>query len=299
VAPTARLPIVANVMASPEKPEVVRILEAARIPCAYFPETAASVLAALVRHAELSGRMEDAPAELSGIDVERARLVVEGCLSRGGGMLHPAEAAELLSCYGVSQPAWGLARTPEEAAEVAASLGFPVVLKAVARGLVHRSDEDAVLLDLPDAHGVSAAAADLLDRFAGREPSLFVQAQAPKGVELIVGASAAPGMGHTVVFGLGGIHVEALRDVALGLAPVSAAAASRMVRSIRAARLLDGSRGRRGVDRAELEGLVSRVSRLVTDLPEVIELDLNPVIARPEGERALAVDVRVRVRESA
>lgn len=300
VAATARLPLVANVMASPEKPEVARILEAARVPTYYFPETAAAVLAALARHGELASREEKAPTELTGIDGARARAVIERSLAHGGGMLAPAEAAELATCYGIAQPAWGLARTPDEAAQVAVELGFPVVLKAVARDLVHRSDEGAVVLGLADTRGVLAAAADLLDRFAGREPSLLVQVQAPEGTEVIIGASTngwggAGEVGHTILFGLGGIFVEALRDVSLGLTPVTKLEARRIVRSIRGFPILAGSRGRRGADLARLEDLILRVSRLVTDLPEVAELDLNPVIARGVGESALAVDVRVRV----
>lgn len=291
----ARLPIVANVMASPERPDVARILEAAGVPTWYFPEEAASALAAMVRTGTLAARDEGSVPELTGIDMPGARAVVERALARGGGMLAPDEAAALAACYGIPVPRWGLADTREQAAALAKEIGFPVVLKAVARDLVHRSDAGGVVVGLRDHAETLATAGDLLDRFAGREPRLLVQAQAPGGIEVIVGASAVTGLGHTVVFGLGGVLVEVLRDVAFALAPVTREDAARMVRAIRGAKLLEGTRGRPGADRVRLEELICRVSRLVIDCPEVVELDLNPVLARPEGELALAVDVRVRV----
>lgn len=295
LAPGAAVPLVANVMASPERPEVARILEAAGVPTYDFPEEAAAVLSAMARQGELAARRDGTIPSLSGVDAHRARALVDRVLTRGGGMLAPDEAAELALSYGISQPPWGLTATPEGAMEIATALGFPVVLKAVAEGLVHRSDERGVVLGLRDAREVRAAGAELLARFAARAPRLLVQAQAAEGVEVIVGASAVSGLGHTVVFGLGGVLVEVLKDVACALAPVTSEEAARMVRGLRGEKVLLGTRGRPGVDLSRLEELICRVSRLVTDLPEVVELDLNPVIAAPGRGTTMAVDVRVRV----
>jgi acyl-CoA synthetase (NDP forming) len=290
-----RIPVVANVMASPERADVTRILEAAGIPTFYHPEAAAGVVAVLSRAGEMQGRVEPERVELPHIDVNRGRAAIASALARGGGWLEPPEAFSLASAYGIPVPEWGNAASPEEAAAQADRIGFPVVLKAVAQGLVHRSDEDAVVLDLRDQSNVFAAAADLLDRFSGRSPSLFVQKQAPAGTEVLVGASAVANLGHTVAFGLGGILVEVMKDIVFGLAPLSPGEAKRMIGSIRGADLIAGMRGKPGADRAALVDLLLRVSRLVTDNPAVRELDLNPVIARPAGEPTLAVDVRVRV----
>jgi len=292
----ARIPVVANVMASPEREEVVRILEAAGIPSFYHPEAAAGAAAALSRAGEMMRRTDEpGRVELSRVDESGGRAAVESALARGGGWLDPAEAFALASSYGIPVPEWGSAATPEEAAAEAERIGFPVVLKAVARDLVHRSDEDAVVLDLRDRSNVLAAAADLLDRFARRSPSLVVQKQAPAGTEVLVGAAAVANLGHTVAFGLGGILVEAVNDVVFGLAPMASQDAERMIGSIRGARLLEAGRGKPGADRAALVDLLLRVSRLVTDNPRIRELDLNPVIARPAGEATMAVDVRARV----
>jgi acyl-CoA synthetase (NDP forming) len=248
-----------------------------------------------VRVGEIASRAEPESVELTGIDRSRARVVVDGVLARGGGWVEPPEAFALAAAYGIRGPAWGSAATPDEAAAAAERIGFPVVLKAVARGLVHRSDEDAVVLDLRDRSTVLAASADLLDRFARRSPSLFVQEQAAAGTEVLVGAAAVPNLGHTVAFGLGGILVEAVNDVVFGLAPLSAEGARRMVGSIRGARVLGPARGRPGADPEALVDVLLRVSRLVTDFPEVRELDVNPVVARPAGDPTLALDVRARV----
>jgi acyl-CoA synthetase (NDP forming) len=291
----AGIPVVANVMASPEKPAVKRILEAAGIPVYEYPEAAARAAAALVRAGELAARAEPAPVELPGVDARRGRAAIAACLARGGGLLAPEEAAALASAYGIPIPAWAAAATPEEACTAADRIGYPVVLKGAAAGLVHKTEEEAVFLDLRDRSNVFAAAADLLDRFSGRAPSLVVQQQAASGTELLVGASAVPGVGHAVAFGLGGIFVEAANDVVFRLAPLSSASASEMLSTIRGAGVLDAARSRPGVDRAALVDLLLRVSRLVGDLPEVRELDLNPVIAHPEGAPTLAVDVRVRI----
>ncbi len=290
----ARIPVVANVMASPERAEVIRILEAAGIPTFYHPESAAGAVEALARAGEMRGRPDPERVELPRIDANRGRAVVAAALGRGGGWLDPAEACSLASAYGIPVPEWGRASSPEGAAAEADRIGYPVVLKAAARGLLHKSDEDAVVLDLRDRSTVFAAAADLLDRFSGRSPSLFVQRQARAGPEVLVGATAVANLGHTVAFGLGGILVEAMNDVVFSLAPLSPCDAKRMVGSLRGAALLEPARGKPGADRAALADLLLRVSRLVTDIPEVRELDLNPVIARPKGEAPLAVDVRVR-----
>jgi acetyltransferase len=134
------------------------------------------------------------------------------------------------------------------------------------------------------------------ERFAGEEVSFLLLEQKPAGRELIVGASASPGLGSLTMFGLGGIFVEVMRDVVFGLAPLGRLEAQGMMRSIKAAPVLTGVRGQAGVDLASVEDLLLRVSRLVADFPEVSELDLNPVLAYPAGTPPCAVDVRLRVR---
>jgi acyl-CoA synthetase (NDP forming) len=160
-------------------------------------------------------------------------------------------------------------------------------------GLVHKSDAGAVELDLRGPGEVQSAMARLAERFAGRLSGVVVQPMISGGVETIVGVVQEPVFGPLVVFGLGGIATEVLGDHAARLAPLTTADADDLIRSIRAAPLLLGHRGTPPADLHALQEALLRISRLADELPEVAELDLNPVIARPDG--AFAVDARVRV----
>lgn len=207
-------------------------------------------------------------------------------------LLDPHRTHALLSAYGVPAPAQqqidGV--RPEAAAAAAGTLGYPVVLKAVAPSLVHKSDNGGVQVNLGDAAAVIAAAGRMRDQVTGLSGYL-VQQQAPAGLELIVGSKRDPAFGPTVLVGLGGIWVEVVRDVAVRLAPVTPAEARAMLGELRGAALLAGYRGRPGIDLDALVDLIVQVGRLALDHPQLNELDLNPVIAWPGG--VIAVDARV------
>jgi acyl-CoA synthetase (NDP forming) len=205
----------------------------------------------------------------------------------------PVAAAELLERYGVPLVAQRVVGTPEEAPDAGAELGFPVVLKAYARELVHKSEAGAVRLGLSTRDEVLVAGRELAAALA---PEAFVvQATHPGGVELLVGATRDPAFGPVVAVGLGGVFAELLQDVSLRLAPVTPAEARRMLRGLRASPLLDGYRGSPPVDLDAVVDVVVRIGELVAAEPTVAELDLNPVFAAPEG--ACAVDVRVLLGE--
>ncbi len=180
-----------------------------------------------------------------------------------------------------------------EAVAVAAELGGPVVLKAEAAGVVHKTEAGAVRLDLRTAPDVAAAYDALAARFGAGLQRIVAQPMLANGVETIVGVVQEPVFGPLVVFGLGGVATEVLGDHVARLSPLTDADADEMIGGVRAAALLTGHRGSRAVDTAGLAGILLRVSRLAADLPEVAELDLNPVIARPEAVQV--VDARVRL----
>jgi len=179
------------------------------------------------------------------------------------------------------------------AVAVAAELGGHVVLKADVPGLVHKSDVGAVKLDLRTADEVAGAYAELAATFGASLHRVLVQPMLADGVETLIGVVQEPVFGPLVVFSLGGVATDVLGDHAARLAPLTDVDAEQMIRSVRAAQLLFGHRGAPAVDTAALADLLLRVSRLADDLPEVAELDLNPVIARPDG--AHAVDARIRI----
>jgi acyl-CoA synthetase (NDP forming) len=179
------------------------------------------------------------------------------------------------------------------AVEAAAALGGHVALKADVPGVVHKSDAGAVELDLRGPAEVRSAMRRLEGRFGDRLSGVLVQAMISGGTETIIGVVQEPVFGPLVVFGLGGVATEVLGDHAARLAPLTEADADDLIHEIRAAPLLLGHRGEPAADIGALRGTLLRISRLADDLPQVAELDLNPVIARPDG--VFAVDARVRV----
>jgi acyl-CoA synthetase (NDP forming) len=211
----------------------------------------------------------------------------------GGGWMPPDQTAELLRCYGV--PLVELTGTGSEDEAVAAfrAAAGPVVLKADVPGLLHKTDAGAVELDLRTEAEVRAAYRRLTKRFGERQRRVLVQPMIAGGTDLIVGVSDDHTFGPLVVFGLGGVTTEVLADHAARLTPLTDTDAYQLIGSVRSAPLLRGYRGQPAADLGALRDLLLRVSRLADDLPEVTELDLNPVIARPDG--VFVVDARVKV----
>jgi acyl-CoA synthetase (NDP forming) len=180
------------------------------------------------------------------------------------------------------------------------AIGFPVALKLASRTIMHKTDIGGVKLDLQDAAAVRAAFVAIQDRLAKENKlaamdGVLVQPMLSGGVELMVGVTQDPSFGPLIAFGLGGIHVEILQDVCFRVTPISDLDAKEMIRSIRGYRLLEGYRGHAPADIPAIEDLLLRVARLVEEVPEITELDLNPVIALPPGKGCWIVDARIRV----
>jgi acetyltransferase len=279
----------------PEWRDTVDRVRAAGVPVYYLPEAAARVLHHMDRFRRLRDREEDTPPELD-VDRAAAETVIR---SAGDGFLALHEVGAVLDAYGI--PLVPEARGADHQALIAAAgeLGYPVTLKAEAPTLVHKTEAGAVVCDLRDEQDLRHALHDLGERLGGHDGLGFVvQPHLAGGVEVIIGGARAPGLGSTVMFGLGGIHVELHRDVVFKLAPIGRSAAGQMLGSIAAAPLLDACRGREAIDRAALADVLVRVSLLLADLPQIAELDLNPVIAFPDGRRTAAVDARIRIERS-
>jgi acyl-CoA synthetase (NDP forming) len=194
----------------------------------------------------------------------------------------------------------GVAATREEAVELARRVGFPVAVKLASHQIVHKSELGGVCLNLADAAAVRHAFDKIRDQLeqanqlAAME-GVLVQPMVSNGIEVMVGVTQDPLFGPLIAFGLGGIHVEVLADVCFRVTPLSDRDASEMVRAIRGFRLLQGYRGQPAADLAAIEELLLRISQLVEELPEIREMDLNPVLTLPSGEGCRIVDARVRV----
>lgn len=287
-------PILTVFMSARGGPDVLRTSEP-RIPVYAFPEDAAMALSRVTRYGEWLARPAEAPSRIEARRDEAAAVVARA-LGRGDGWLPPEDVATLLACYGLPVVEQRVVRDPAEAALAAAAIDGPVALKAIAPGVLHKTEAGAVRLDLRGANAVRQAAEEMVAGLAaqGHPPTGFiVQRMAPKGVELLVGVVHDPSFGPVIACGAGGTLVEVLGDVAVRLVPLGRADAADMVRSLRTYRLLTGFRGAPPCDIAAVEDIVLRVSALAEDLPEVAELDCNPVIVTAHG--ALVVDARIRL----
>ncbi|MDJ0975355.1 MAG: acetate--CoA ligase family protein [Planctomycetota bacterium] len=273
------------------------------IPCFPFPEAAARVLARVTEYARWRAQPEPEVPELEDVDVRAARAIGREADPGSTGWLSAADTRALLTAVGLPVLPGGVARDVQAARQLADRVGYPVAVKLASQAIVHKTEMNGVHLDVPDGDGVEAAYAAIHERLAieGRLDAfdgVLVQPMVPKGAELLVGVSEDPVFGPLVAFGLGGIHVEILQDVAFRVAPLTRQDAEAMVRGIRGARLLDGYRGHPPADVDAIHDVLLRVSRLVEEVPEITELDLNPLIAGAPGEGCHIVDARIRVRTS-
>jgi len=272
-----------------------------RIPCYAFPEAPALVLGKLASYAEWRAQPPGKIPEFKDVDLPYARAVCKGALDhRGSGWLSTEESRLVLQAMRLPVAPGGVAKTAEEATALARGLGFPVAVKLASHRLVHKTEIGGVCLNLNDEASVRRAFEEIRGRLA-RENNLdamegvLVQPMVSGGREVMVGMTQDPLFGPLVAFGLGGIDVEILGDICFRVTPLTDRDASEMVHGIRGSPLLEGYRGRPPVDVTALEDVLLRVSRLVEELPEIVELDLNPIFALPPGQGCRIVDARVRV----
>ena len=265
------------------------------VPAYADTESAARALGHAARYQAWRSRPRGKIPELSGLRTADARALITGFLagSPAGGWMPEAKAAELLSCYGVPLAVTMSAASEQEAVEAAAKLGGRVVLKAEAEGSVHRADAGDVTLDRRTPEEVAEGYRALTADFGSRLKRVLVQPMLTGGFEVLIGVVQEPVFGPLVVFGSGGAPGDALGKHVTRLTPLTDADADEMIHAARAAPRLFGALGAPPVDTAALADALLRVSRLADDLPEVSELDLNPVVAREDG--AYCVDVRVQI----
>ena len=293
-------PVLTVLMGREGLPQGKAELHRAGIPAYIFPESAARALAALRRHREWQARpvtVEPTPAVNRG----RAGAILRRAKAEGRRRLDEIEAVQLLEAYGIPTACTRFARDPDDAAQVAGEIGCPVALKIVSPDVVHKSDVGGVRVDLATPVEVQIAAAEMLETVRLRAPEaavrgFVVQRMMTGGRETIAGLTRDPSFGPLVMFGLGGIYVEALGDVTFRLAPIGTLEARDMLTGIRGAAILRGIRGAAPVDFGALGDILRRLGQLGTDFPDIVELDANPVLAFPTG--AHAVDARVLLRPS-
>lgn len=272
------------------------------IPAYAFPESAARVLGKAAAYSEWRRTPLGITPDLAEIDTETAGLVCRTALAqRGDGWLSAEETRKVLSAVKLPMPAGGVATTAEQAAEIANSIGYPVAVKLASHEIIHKTEMGGVRLGLNDDEAVRRSFEQIrkLLRRKGKEDAMegvLVQPMLTGGVELMIGMTADPLFGPLIAFGLGGIHVEILHDVCFRITPLTDRDASEMVTAIRGYRLLQGYRGHQPADVKAIEEALLRVSRLVEEVPEISELDLNPVFAFAPGKGLSVVDARIHVK---
>lgn len=274
----------------------VKYLQEHGVPVYRFPENAAKAFGALYRYSKWLNRQELAPYELKQ-NRQCGRKIIETCLSEGKSYIGELEGTQLLACYGFDALPTELATTAEEAVKLADEMGYPVVMKIVSPQIIHKSDAGGVKVNLADAESVRQAFDQIVQSAKHFDPDaridgVLVQKMAPKGQEVILGATRYPKFGHLLMFGSGGILVEVFKDVTFRLAPINRNSARFMVRGTKGFALLNGFRGTAKADVETVERLLVCLSDLVVDNPEIKELDINPLLVHSEGRGATVADCR-------
>ena len=298
-----QVPIAATVM---DQVEAVRLLpgpdeDSPAVPAYAYPESAARALSHAARYGTWQATPPGRVPDLEGLRPDRARELVAGFLAstRGGGWLPPDLTVDLLGCYEVPLVDCITVTTEDTAMAAAARFGGPVALKADVPGLVRRRDASAVLLNLQGADEVRRGFRSLQETFGDRLAGVIAQPMISGGVKVMISVLQEQVVGPLVLFGLGGAAAYMLADRAARLAPLTDTDADALIHSIRATPLLLGRPGAPAADIATLRDMLLRISRLADDLPQVAELHLSPVVARPDGTQAVDGRIRIQAAEPA
>jgi acyl-CoA synthetase (NDP forming) len=263
------------------------------VPCCRFPEAAARALAHATHYGEWRNEPAGKTVSFSGVDTVLARSIMDAAMKRGGGWLSPKDAQSLLGAFGIPVASAETVASEEEAVHAASRLGYPVALKAIGPGLLHKSDVGGVRLGLANERDLRDACRELVAHLGDRMTNLFVQRMASSGVEMFVGITQDPTFGPLLLCGPGGTFVELFGPPAMRVLPVTDVEASTMLDDMPGRALLDGYRGAPPADRTALGELLLRLSQLAEGCPEIQEMDLNPVRLFEHGLSVL--DVRARV----
>jgi acetyl coenzyme A synthetase (ADP forming)-like protein len=278
----------------------VKYLQDHGIPVYKFPENAAKAFGALYRYSNWLNRQRLAQYHLT-FDRERAAQIIKDCLARGKTRLGELDGIGILESYGFKVLPTQLAQSADEAAAIATEMGFPVVMKVVSEQILHKSDAGGVMVGLQTPEEARQAFDAIVSRGRAYKADaviegVLVQRMAPAGTEIIMGLNRYPVFGPLLMFGIGGIFVEVFQDVTFRLAPIGRNEARRMVRQIKGYKLLQSFRGRPKGDIETVEKCLVGLSNLAMNHPEIVELDINPLLVHAEGQGATAADCRMILR---
>ncbi len=294
-------PILACFLGAQRMAEAVEVLRAGGIPRYDCPEAAVSTIAAMVRYAQWRARPERV-VKLFPVNRRKVETIIERHLHRGALDVAEMESQEILEAYGFVTPRGAVATSADQAANIARQIGYPVVLKIWSPDILHKTEVGGVRLGLGNEQEVMDAFDLMMYRIPPKAPDadilgVLVQKMVREGAEVILGMHRDERFGPLMMFGMGGLMVEVIKDVAFYPAPITAEEAKEMLINTRTYQLLKGGRGRKGVDIDILAEGLQRLSQLATEFPQIQEMDINPYVAGPEGTVPIAVDAYIRLRE--
>ena len=287
--------IVACFMGHSDVEAGVKVLKENQIPTYRFPENPARALSSMTRYQQWLHRSRTEVKHYK-VDRKAANCVILQATKEGQKFLPINQSMDIFSAYEMPVLPWAFVRTAEDAWEQAVKIGFPVVMKVVSQQIIHKVDVGGVRLNLNSADDVQHAFKDIMavgERLKAKIDGVFMQRMAPKGREVILGMKRDPHFGPVLMFGLGGIYVEVLKDVTFRVAPIRELSAYDMLRDIRAFKLLQGVRGEPPADLEAIADCIKRLSQLSCDHPEIDEIDINPLMVYGEGKGAGVIDARI------
>jgi acetate---CoA ligase (ADP-forming) len=295
-------PVLACFIGARKVEEGVKILREGGIPPYSSPEYAVAAAKVMVDYVKWCSRPERV-VKLFPVNRRKVENIIEKHLRQGIREVGEAEAKEVIEAYGFATPKGSIATTPEQAANIAEQIGYPVVLKIWSPDIIHKSDVGGVKIGLENAGQVRDAFDLMMYRIPKKMPKaeilgVLVQQMCTGGKEVILGMKRDPRFGPLMMFGMGGTMVEVLKDVSFYLAPLTEEEAKQMLINTRTYKILTGVRGQESVDIDAIAEGLQRLSQLVTEFPEIKELDINPYIVGPEGTVPIAVDARMSVEKN-
>jgi len=287
-------PIVCNYMTDKSQwTGTTKILKDGGIPIFDFPGTAAKALVSLYRYHKLKSKNKGTLTYFDDCNKLEVQSMINSSKESKKNFLSAVEVNSILKSYNIPVADWRVTNEASKVIALAEEIELPIVLKVDSPEIVHKSDVGGVKINLKTNDEIASAVEEFSAKFSGNNLNFFIQKFLPKSYELIIGAKAEPGLGHTIMFGMGGVYVEILKDVAFELTPVTDVESSEMIESIKMSPILKGYRGEKGINRNKLIEIIQRISQLVTENPEIKELDLNPLFAY-ENE-IFAVDARIAI----
>jgi len=288
-------PITTTLFGLSDLSEENSILDSYNLPHFEFPEDAAWAMSLLYKHYLWASRQKTTVKHYE-VDLQKAKSIIEKAKSENRKMLSISESIELLKCYSIPTVNYVEIRSKNELLPKTSSFKYPLVMKILSPDVVHKFDVGGVKMGIENQEDLVDAYDEIIKNVKAKQPNariegVIVEEFVPDGKETIIGAFRDPLFGPILMFGLGGIYVEAFHDVSFRLAPIKELSADNMISAIRSFKLLTGVRGEKGAKISAIADVLKRISQMVTELEDIKELDINPLIATPEG--CIAVDIRI------